>query len=262
MTAELRPAQLLVSVRNADEAREALDGGADIIDVKEPAHGPLGPATREVIGEVLAITRARRPGVLVSAACGEVCESMDSAPQSLPPGLAFAKLGFAQLVDRSCWGDDWKTVRAALTHAEDCALRWIAVIYADHQRAGSPPPQAVVRAAAATGCAGVLIDTFDKQSPALLEQMPVPQLADLVQEVHERGMMFAAAGRLTGEDFCRLPDAINIVAVRSAACREGDRLQAVCSERVAGLVEALRLRRRPDDVIAARWTNSVAGPSG
>ena len=35
---------LLVSVRAADEVAAALDGGADIIDVKEPAKGPLAPA--------------------------------------------------------------------------------------------------------------------------------------------------------------------------------------------------------------------------
>ena len=35
-------AKLLVSVRSADEAEVALEGGADIIDVKEPLHGSLG----------------------------------------------------------------------------------------------------------------------------------------------------------------------------------------------------------------------------
>ena len=34
--------KLLVSVVSADEARRALAGGADIIDVKDPREGPLG----------------------------------------------------------------------------------------------------------------------------------------------------------------------------------------------------------------------------
>ena len=37
-----RGPQLLVSVRNATEAAAAVLGGADILDVKEPANGPLG----------------------------------------------------------------------------------------------------------------------------------------------------------------------------------------------------------------------------
>ena len=35
--------QLLVSVRSAEEVGPALEGGADIIDAKEPDRGSLGP---------------------------------------------------------------------------------------------------------------------------------------------------------------------------------------------------------------------------
>ena len=40
--------QLLVSVRDAREATDALDGGAAIIDVKEPARGSLALPIRSV----------------------------------------------------------------------------------------------------------------------------------------------------------------------------------------------------------------------
>src|SRR5947209_8028398 len=43
---------LLVSVRSAAEARAALDGGAALIDIKEPARGPLGRADDGVMAEV------------------------------------------------------------------------------------------------------------------------------------------------------------------------------------------------------------------
>ena len=45
--------KLLVSVRSAAEALTALEGGAALIDVKEPAHGSLGRADLQVIGEVV-----------------------------------------------------------------------------------------------------------------------------------------------------------------------------------------------------------------
>src|SRR5262249_6225382 len=41
--------RLLVSVRDVREAEAALAGGADLIDIKEPAHGPLGRADDAVI---------------------------------------------------------------------------------------------------------------------------------------------------------------------------------------------------------------------
>jgi hypothetical protein len=60
---------LLVSVRNAAEAAEALDGGAAIIDVKEPRHGSLGPAEPETIAAVARVVGTRRPWTM---ACGEL----------------------------------------------------------------------------------------------------------------------------------------------------------------------------------------------
>jgi uncharacterized protein (UPF0264 family) len=40
--------RLLVSVANAAEARTALEGDADIIDVKDPSRGSLGMADASV----------------------------------------------------------------------------------------------------------------------------------------------------------------------------------------------------------------------
>ncbi|MEX0885938.1 MAG: (5-formylfuran-3-yl)methyl phosphate synthase, partial [Phycisphaeraceae bacterium] len=43
---------LLVSVRNVAEARAAMAGGADVIDIKEPAAGALGAASPTTIQQV------------------------------------------------------------------------------------------------------------------------------------------------------------------------------------------------------------------
>src|SRR5205807_1071510 len=61
-------ARLLVSVRSPDEALAAIKGGADIIDVKEPAHGPLGRADAAVWR---AVREAVPPSIPVSVALGE-----------------------------------------------------------------------------------------------------------------------------------------------------------------------------------------------
>ena len=60
---------LLVSVRSADEARAALAGGADVIDIKEPGRGPLGRADEATWRAVRAEVAGRVP---VSAALGEL----------------------------------------------------------------------------------------------------------------------------------------------------------------------------------------------
>src|SRR5260370_35134030 len=59
--------QLLVSVRSAAEAGAALEGGSGMIDVKEPASGPLGTAPVAVTADVLCPVSGRVP---VSQAAG------------------------------------------------------------------------------------------------------------------------------------------------------------------------------------------------
>ncbi|MDP7303223.1 MAG: (5-formylfuran-3-yl)methyl phosphate synthase, partial [Pirellulaceae bacterium] len=63
--------ELLVSVRDANEAQQALAGGADVIDVKEPARGALGAADPEVWHHV---RRAIPLDVRLSVALGELTD--------------------------------------------------------------------------------------------------------------------------------------------------------------------------------------------
>ncbi|MBK5187486.1 MAG: hypothetical protein JJD97_04525, partial [Gemmatimonadaceae bacterium] len=60
--------RLLVSVRNAEEARTALAGGAEIIDAKEPSLGALGAVELGVLREIVQAVGRMRP---VSAALGD-----------------------------------------------------------------------------------------------------------------------------------------------------------------------------------------------
>ena len=83
--------RLLVSVRSAEEARAALAGGADLIDIKEPAHGALGAADRAAM---IAIVAAVAGHVPVSAALGELANPAQ-LDASLAGQIAFAKFGLA-----------------------------------------------------------------------------------------------------------------------------------------------------------------------
>ena len=51
--------KLLVSVRDADEARDALSVGVDLLDVKEPDQGSLGRAADDVITKELHLPKGR-----------------------------------------------------------------------------------------------------------------------------------------------------------------------------------------------------------
>ncbi len=59
----------LASVRSCAEARLALAGGADIIDVKEPSAGALGSVDRPTLAGIIRTLQGCRP---VSATIGDV----------------------------------------------------------------------------------------------------------------------------------------------------------------------------------------------
>src|SRR2546430_1416012 len=52
---------LLVSVRSVDEALAALEGGADLIDAKEPSRGSLGQADLDVLEAIVSKVGRRTP---------------------------------------------------------------------------------------------------------------------------------------------------------------------------------------------------------
>jgi uncharacterized protein (UPF0264 family) len=223
-------AGLLVSVRTADEARAALAGGATVIDVKEPDRGPLGRADGAVWGTV---RRAVPPGVPVSVALGELREWRDvEAPG---PG-AFAEISYRKLGLAGA-GPDWADEWARLRRGWGPGPPWVAVVYADRDAAGSPAPDDILEVALATGCAGLLVDTWDKSRPGPLD---LSWLA-LVRRARASGRFVALAGGLDVEAITRLaPLGPDLFAVRGAACGRGDRRGTIDPVRVARLALAAR----------------------
>ena len=229
---------LLVSVRSLEEAVAAVEGGCTVLDVKEPARGPMGMADREVIREVTGW--GRRRGVATSMAMGELLDWDDARVAGFdPPAVDFAKLGLSGLGRASGqreWSMEWQSLRERLAGP----WRWIAVAYADAPRCGAPQLDEVVAAAIETRCAGVLIDTWDKSRGRLTDHLSTERLESVRESTRRAGLLLALAGRVSLEDLSEVvgvqPD---LVAVRSAACRDGRRELPVEADRVRELVDRL-----------------------
>jgi uncharacterized protein (UPF0264 family) len=226
-------AKLLVSVRSGKEARWALAGGASIIDVKDPDRGSLGRASLAAWREVRAAVGSAAP---ISVALGELAEWLDPDSPVLPgdawAGISYRKLGLAGA--GSGWCRDWGRLRPRL---DEGGPGWIAVIYNDWRKARAPEPEAVVDAALESSTiVGVLIDTWDKtHRPGL------PSAArGWIERVRGEGRVVAIAGGLDVDAVARLEAfAPDIVAVRGAACVDGDRRAAIDPRRVAELAEVV-----------------------
>jgi (5-formylfuran-3-yl)methyl phosphate synthase len=240
--------RLLVSVSSATEAASALAGGADIIDAKDPLRGALGPVSIEGLRD---IRRACGDRVPMTAALGdaESPHSIEGASRAFSAaGAVLVKIGFADIVSRQAIEAVLRAARRGV--AQTTATGGvIAVAYADAERVASAAPRDVLDAAVATGAAGILLDTADKNGPGLRALMPGDVLRRWISLCRDAGLMVAVAGKLSADDIDWLATTdIDIVGVRGAAC-EGGRLGVISASRVrmlrAGLVEASRHQRSP-----------------
>ena len=219
---------LLVSVRDADEARQAVAGGADIIDVKEPARGALGAADPEVWRDVrLAIPS----DVALSVALGELMDDEIAERAKCVQGTQYAKVGLAGCRDLANWQQRWEHVLAQLP----ADTERVAVGYADHHAARAPTPLEVLRAASAANCRTLLLDTFEKDQGDLFDHLSDDRLALLAGECRTAGIALALAGSLRLTSIARaLSFSPALVAVRGAACL-GDRTGTICRRLVKRL---------------------------
>jgi (5-formylfuran-3-yl)methyl phosphate synthase len=233
--------KLLVSVRDAIEASAALEGGADIIDAKDPLSGALGAVTLETFRDIHTCVAGTRQ---VTAALGDASEEADTARVAdafVRAGAGLVKIGFAGIASRA-------RVAALLAAAQDGASARggvIATAYADADRVGSLDPFGIVDAAARAGAAGVLLDTADKRGPGLRDLIPPAVLRTWVETAREARLTVALAGKLSVDDFGYASDAgADVVGVRGAACDAG-RTGHVIAARVRELRSALVRRSTP-----------------
>jgi uncharacterized protein (UPF0264 family) len=229
--------RLLVSVVDAAEARLAVAGGVDVVDVKNPAEGALGAPAPGVIAAVRAVVPPAAP---LSAALGDLPPLPGTAALAAvgaaTSGAAYVKLGLLGVSGAT----EAAAVLAAARAAVEGEAAVVAVAYADAARAPGRPlaPGELVAAARAAGVHGCLVDTAVKDGRGLLSWLDRAALTALVADAHAAGLEIALAGELRDEDLpvVRATGA-DIAGVRSAACRGGRRTGALDPARIAALRE-------------------------
>jgi (5-formylfuran-3-yl)methyl phosphate synthase len=229
--------KLLVSVVSVDEARAAAGAGADIIDVKDPGEGALGAPGPRLLEQIVAVVAGVAP---VSVALGDLPD--------LPHTAALAARGAA-----ACGADVVKVglrgtreldravaVMTAVAEAVGPDTAVIAAAYADGP-AASPPaldPAQLPEVVRRTGIAGALIDTLVKDGRGLYGSLAPAAVAELAAATRAAGGSFGIAGQLRRGQLCRVE--ADLVGVRSAVCRGGDRAAALDPQLVAAAVAELR----------------------
>jgi uncharacterized protein (UPF0264 family) len=235
--------KLLVSVADAAEARAAIEGGADIIDAKEPTTGALG---RVSLSALQAIRETVASSIPLSAALGDVRFPVEVPAQfdGIDIPLSFVKLGLQGFDAASCARSIAAGVARVSRLPGDPGL--VIVGFADIQKADGLTLAQIAELAVREGADGFLVDTAKKASGSLLDYCTTGDLRAIRSNL-PAGFILAVAGSLKVEDIAAAIETdADVMGVRGAACESG-RASRVSSGAVARLVETLartKLSRR------------------
>ncbi|RLG79909.1 MAG: hypothetical protein DRO13_05040 [Thermoprotei archaeon] len=216
--------KLLISVKHAGEVGEALYGGADIIDIKDPSRGSLGLPDLELVEEALSRVRNWSTGsVETSIALGDVDRY---GPELKYVAFTAAKLG----VDYVKIGLATPSMEEALRISREASkiikrskkTKLVLVGYADHASVGFIEPLKVIDIAIEAGAGVVMIDTFTKKGKSTYDLLGLEYLRNFVEKARRKKLMTALAGSLKKEHM-RITAKLgfNVVGVRGAACIGG-----------------------------------------
>ena len=232
---------LLVSVQNMQEAIEADLGGADIIDVKNLQEALVGSGHPNLVEEARNKIPAEKH---VSVTLGVVPNQAGTVAMAVrAAGMMNAtsvKVGFRDA--------DYDTALDVLTQSKEALkgydTKLVGSLFADNLLFGGLEPRLMVKLAHESGCDGFLIDTLTKDGRNLFDFIPENELRDIVMEGKSYGLSTALSGHLKLSDLDELarinPD---IVGVRGAVCRSGERDMAVAREAVSDFKHELALRK-------------------
>tara|TARA_R110002073_G_scaffold325910_1_gene505402 strand:- start:7268 stop:8065 length:798 start_codon:yes stop_codon:yes gene_type:complete len=246
---------LLVSVRDDFEFREAVAAGVGIIDFKEPSRGALAavdPAIWHSAAQRIAPLAGGTPSIhpsdagaiandsaiptrpLLSAALGEAADWQGVVSQ-LPRAFHFAKIGPSGIKTLAAMKQLWESASQCIGPTTEL----VAVAYADSESAQCLAAEQVFQLAAECGFRRCLVDTFSKDGRSSIEHLGYTRLRTLGRIATQASMKWSLAGsiRLTMVD--RLvservfPDCY---AVRGDVCRT-DRTSRLCPSRLQPWVD-------------------------
>ncbi len=217
--------KLLISVTDEQEAVDAITGGADIIDVKNPKEGALGASFPWIIRQI----KGDAPkNIEVSCALGDL--------PNLPGSVSLAALGGAMTgVDYIKVGvGGAKTKKDAIFLLQNAVkavkdycptIKVVAAVYADAKRVGSIDPLLIPEIADKANVDVTMIDTAVKDGSNLFTYLDNEQVQRIVDDSHDRNLLVALAGSLKKEQILDVSTLrADIIGLRGAACTNGDRV--------------------------------------
>lgn len=229
---------ILASVTSVDEARIALEAGADIIDLKNPAQGALGALPLPMIERIVRFVDGRKP---VSATVGDLpvrpLVLNHAVRAAAATGVDIVKIG---LFGRQGHAEGVRGLADAI--GDGCKI--VAVLFADQE-----PDFSILPLLAATGLYGAMLDTADKAAGGLLFWMDEARVRGFVDAAHDHGLLVGLAGSLRETDIATLAQLeADYLGFRGALCDNHRRQAALDPVRMSAIAEAVAQMQQPAGV--------------
>ncbi|MHA6687105.1 (5-formylfuran-3-yl)methyl phosphate synthase [Mesorhizobium sp. A556] len=220
--------RMLASVTGTEEAEIVLAGGADIVDLKDPAVGALGAASTQTIRHAVASIAGRAP---VSAVCGDLPMEPETilakAEEIAATGVDYVKIGF--------FPSENAAACAAALEPLAAKTKLIAVLFADLS-----PDFELLPVFGKHRFHGAMVDTAQKSNGRLLDHLPPQRIPEFVDRARELGLLVGLSGSLEAPDVPRLlAFAPDFLGFRGALCGDAGRAGAIRPDAVAEIRELI-----------------------
>ncbi len=227
--------QLLISVKNLDEALLALAAKVDVIDLKDPATGALGALDLDVTKQIILKVDEQ---ALVSATVGEGHETVDALVSDIKArhivGVRVIKVAFSHLFKASKFF-------AEMLKLTKQGVKLVAVFFADEVI-----DLKVLSNLKKMGFYGAMIDTQDKRH-ALMTQKTTDFLYKFTMICKENKLRSGLAGSLRLEQFEGLLEmAPSFIGFRGGVCHDFVRQSTLSPQKVREVCDLLLLYNEHD----------------
>ncbi len=217
--------QLLISVKNVEEALIARYADVDLIDLKNPNVGALGALDLDVVHEVVTTVNH---DALISATVGEGHESVDALVKDVglyaSMGVHIVKTAVSDLYQESNFFDE-------MLKLSKKDIKLVAVFFADETLDLN-----MVEALAEAGFYGAMLDTKQKKS-SLMEVRSISEIKAFLRLCEQHGLVSGLAGSLNANHIQPLNQlAPTFIGMRGGVCAENNRTSTL----LKGKVEAAK----------------------
>lgn len=190
--------QLLISVKNVEEALLALACGADIIDLKDPSVGALGALDMPTSLAIFAVMKhetskqisGQNSGLIFSATVGENHENLDTLiaaiEQRATMGQVIIKIAVSVLFNDEIFFVEMRKLSNA-------GVKIVAVFFADER-----VDLTLLPTLKQAGFYGAMLDTKNKHKN-LLQTKTIEDLALFTHFCHQHGLKSGLAGSLQAQ---------------------------------------------------------------